>query len=264
MTRRPLSVALQLTNLLLRPLGVRLQRTNVPTRTFADFFDHLKKTGFEANTVIDVGVAHGTPQIYRAFPQADYFLVEPLEEFRPVLEALKRRLNAQCVVAAAGASDGEVALHVHEDLSGSSTFPQAEGPALDGVERRVKTVRLESILPASLRRPALLKIDTQGAELQVLEGLGQRIREVDLIVVEVSLMAFRRGIPTFAETVEALRGMGFAVYDILEGHFRALDSALAQVDVAFVPENSPLRDDPRFFDPRQLEAYRRRWRRRQR
>src|SRR5207245_892497 len=231
MTRRPLSAALKLANRVLRPLGVRLQRTNAPTRTFADFFGHLERMGFEAQTVIDVGVAYGTPQIYRSFPKADYFLVEPLEEFRPVLESLQRRLKARCVVAAAGASDGEVVLHVHDDLSGSSLFPQAEGPALDGVERRVKAVRLDSILPASLRRPVLLKIDTQGAELQVLDGLGPRIREVDLILVEASLMAFRKGIPTFVDLVEALRRTGFVVYDILEGHFRALDSALAQVDL---------------------------------
>lgn len=102
MPRSPLSAGLQLANRILRPFGVRLQRTNVPTPTFSDFFEHLKKMGFEARTVIDVGVAYGTPQIYRAFPGADYVLVEPLEEFRPILESLKRTLKAHCVPAAAG------------------------------------------------------------------------------------------------------------------------------------------------------------------
>jgi FkbM family methyltransferase len=259
MIHRLLSLGLRTANRGLRPFGVRLQRTNTPTRGFADFFRHVKALGFDPRTVIDVGIARGTPDIYAAFPSAQYVLLEPLEECKPVLDALARRLNARVVLAAAGATNGEVVFNVHDDLSGSSLFPQAEGQALDGRPRRVRMVRLDAILDPVLDRPVLLKIDTQGAELQVLEGLGARLAEIDLVLVEASLMAFREGTPLFADVVEAFRRRGFVVYDILEGHFRQLDSALAQVDLAFVREDSALRRDSRFFDERQLEEYARRW-----
>ena len=36
------------------------------------------------------------------------------------------------------------------------------------------------LLPPALEHPVLLKIDTQGAELEVLKGLGDRIGEIDV------------------------------------------------------------------------------------
>jgi FkbM family methyltransferase len=242
-------------NRVLHPLGLRLQKANAPTRTFGDFFAHVRSAGIDFRTVIDVGVARGTPSIYAAFPRATYVLVEPLEEFRVPLERLASRLNAKYVRAAAGAHDGEIEIHVHDDLSGSSVFPQAEGGQLDGISRSVRSVRLESVLPEVVERPCLLKIDTQGAELDVIEGLGRRIAEVDMVIIESSLMPFRVGAPELAELVARMVGLGFVVYDILEGHMRALDGALAQVDLVFVPEGGALRRDPRFFSPEQLARY---------
>ena len=46
----------------------------------------------------------------------------------------------------------------------------------------------------------------------------------------------------------------FVAYDILEGHSRVLDGALAQVDLASVPVASPLRKQ-RAFSPGQLDRY---------
>src|SRR5262249_43562444 len=142
-----------------------------------------------------------------------------------------------------------------DDLTGSSTLRQAEGPVLDGVSRLVRCVRLASILPMTLARPCLLKVDTQGSELDVLEGLGERLADVDVLLIEASLMAFRRGAPELADIVRYLHERSFSVYDILEGHVRSLDRALAQVDLVFVRQHSVLRRDPRFFDARQAKAY---------
>ena len=254
----------QLVNKVLRVIGFRLQRTSSPTRTFADFFDHLKSLNFEFRTVIDVGVGRGTPQIYRAFPRARYFLVEPLEEFRGTLEKLCRDLDADYFLAAAGASNGAIVINLHDDLSGSSVLAQAEGEVFDGTKRRVPLVRLDSILPESPESPCLLKIDVQGTELDVLEGLGDRIEAMDVIIVETSLMPFRVNVPEFADVIARLHELGLVIYDILEGHVRHLDNALAQVDLVFVKKTSPLRQDPRFFSSDQLRQYSARWRKPQR
>jgi FkbM family methyltransferase len=253
--RRLLSWGLAAINQFLHPFGLRLQKTHAPTRTFRDFFAHVRSVGIDFRTVIDVGVARGTPSIYQAFPRAKFVLVEPLEEFRLPLERLASRLDATYVRAAAGAQDGEIEIHVHEDLSGSSVFRQAEGAVLDGTSRRVRSVRLDSLLPPVVERPCLLKIDTQGAELDVVEGLGSRIAEMDMVIIESSLMPFRVGAPQLAELVARLASLGLVVYDILEGHMRALDGALAQIDLVFVPEASALRRDPRFFSPAQAARY---------
>jgi FkbM family methyltransferase len=230
-------------------------RTNAPVRNFGLFFKHLKSLGFEARTVIDVGVAFGTPPIYDAFPGARYFLVEPVAECRPVLEKLKQRLNAEYFLVAAGAENGEASFNVHHDISGSSLFAQVEGSALDGETRLTPIRRLDSLLPEVLEHPVLLKLDTQGAEIEALKGLGTRIGEIDLLIVETTMMPLRLGIPQFADVVRFCDDAGFAVYDVLEGHMRALDGALAQIDLAFVRKDSALRSQTGFFNPDQMKEY---------
>ena len=126
---------------------------------------------------------------------------------------------------------------------------------MDGAPRRVRSARLDGLLPSPLDRPCLLKIDTQGTELDVLEGLGQRLQEMDVVIIETSLLPFRIGAPVFADIVARLDVLGFAVYDVLEGHVRALDGALAQVDLVFVPKMGSLRRDPRFFSADQAARY---------
>jgi FkbM family methyltransferase len=242
-------------NRVIEPFGVRLLRTNAPTRSFSLFFKHIKSLGFDVRTVIDVGVAFGTPPIYAAFPNARYFFIEPVAECRPVLEKLKQKLNAEYFLVAAGAENGEVTFNVHDDISGSSLFSQVEGKALDGEARPTPMRRLDSLLPAELEHPVFLKIDTQGAEIEVLKGLGDRISEIDLLILETSMMPMRQGIPEFADIVAYCDAAGFAVYDVLEGHTRSLDNALAQIDLAFVRKDSPLRKQAAFFTPEQLAEY---------
>lgn len=249
------SAVFQAINRILEPIGFRLMRTNAPVRNFSLFFKHLKSLGFEFKTVIDVGIAFGTSSIYESFPHAKYFLVEPVAECRPVLEQLKQRLDAEYFLVAAGAENGDITFNVHDDISGSSIFAQVEGKALDGQARKTPMRRLDSLLPQQLDRPVFLKVDTQGAEIEVLKGLGTRINEIDLIILETTMMPLRHGIPQFAEVVRFCDEMGFAVYDILEGHMRALDGALAQIDLAFVRKDSHLRSQMAYFNPAQLADY---------
>ncbi|QPF82962.1 FkbM family methyltransferase [Bradyrhizobium genosp. L] len=249
------SAVFQAINRVLELIGLRLMRTSAPVRNFRLFFQHLRSLGFEVKTVIDIGIAFGTPPIYEAFPRARYFLIEPVAECKPVLEALKQRLNAEYFQVAAGAENGEVIFNVHEDVSGSSLYGQVEGKALDGEARPTPMRRLDSLLPEKLEHPVFLKVDTQGAELEVLKGLGSRIGEIDLMILETTMMQARHGIPEFAEIVRFCDEAGFAVYDVLEGHMRSLDGALAQIDLAFVRKDSVLRSKTATFTPAQLTDY---------
>lgn len=249
------SAVFQALNSVLELIGLRLIRTNAPVRNFRLFFQHLKSLGFDVKTVIDVGIAFGTPPIYQAFPRARYFLIEPVAECLPVLERLKQRLNAEYFQVAAGAENGEVTFNVHDDVSGSSLYAQVEGKVLDGEARPTPMRRLDSLLPEKLEHPVFLKVDTQGAELEVLKGLGSRIIEIDVMILETTMMQVRHGIPEFAEIVRFCDEAGFVVYDVLEGHMRSMDGALAQIDLAFVRKDSILRSKTGTFTPEQMTDY---------
>ena len=52
-----------------------------------DSLQRFKKLGFEPKTVIDIGVATGTPALYRNFPEAYYILIDPLREAIPFMRS---------------------------------------------------------------------------------------------------------------------------------------------------------------------------------
>jgi FkbM family methyltransferase len=242
-------------NSILGLMSLKIVSQRTPTRDFKAFFRHLRARGVDFRTVIDVGVAFGTPTLYQGFPMAKFYLVEPVPGCRATLDELTRKLNAEAFNVAAGAEDGVLDFFVHSDVSGSSGYRQWEGDFLDGRTISVPVRRLDSLIRAPLGRPSLLKIDTQGAELDVLAGATGILGEIDLLIVETSFHQFRKGAPEFNAIVTRLAELGFECYEVLEGHYRAVDNALAQVDLAFVQRDSDLRKVKSFFSQDQARRY---------
>ncbi len=242
-------------NRLLSPLKLKLQTKGNPNRSFKEFVLHLKNNNFHIQTVIDVGVAHGTPAFYTSLPNAKFYLVEPVPECKPLLQKLEKTIGATYFNVAAGSKDGEIEFFVHPDISGSSCYRQWEGESFDGEQVVVPMKRLDSIIPKTITRPSLLKIDTQGNELEVISGATGLLNEIDVVIIETSFHEFRKGAPEIHEIISVMAGFGYRCYEILEGHYRAIDNALAQVDIAFVKNDSILRSSKCFFNEKQLNDY---------
>lgn len=199
---------------------------------------HLRKLGFEPMTVIDVGVAFGTPELYETFPSAKHLLVEPLVEYEPVMQRICGQYDAEYVLAAAGAENSIMRLGVSQEPEASSLLTAD----IEASTRVVQVVRLDDLC-AERRLPApyLIKVDVQGAELLVLDGATTILQETEAIILEVSLFSFF-GVPEFAEVIAYMRERGFVAYDLFGGCNRPFDNARAQVDILFVKENGIFRE----------------------
>ncbi|HEX2889960.1 FkbM family methyltransferase [Vineibacter terrae] len=206
---------------------------------------NLRAQGFEPRTVFDIGVAQGTPELYAVFPDSQYYLIDPTRESLPYMERIAKQLDARILNIALGDAEGELEIGVRTNDIGGSTFYEEVGPL--GPTRRypVPVQRFDQAING-FERPALCKIDVQGSEMSVLRGMGERIHDVDAILIEASVIATIHDGPEIAEVVSFLRQRGFVIYDVLGGGRRPLDSALAQLDLLFVKEDSPLRADHRW------------------
>jgi FkbM family methyltransferase len=242
-------------NKLINLVSLKVVPLSTPNRDFSAFFTHLRRQGVEFNSVIDVGIAFGSPALYASIPQAKFYLVEPLPNCKPLLDNLARRLNAEVFNVAAGSSDGFIEFFVHSDVSGSSAYKQLEGEFFDGKKVTVPVRRLDSLIHVPLERPSLMKIDTQGAELEVLAGATGLLDQIDVLIIEASFHEFRKGAPEFHDIVIRMIELGFRCYEVLEGHYRAADNALAQVDLVFVRPDSKLRKIKTFFTDSQAKNY---------
>src|SRR5258708_3017575 len=75
-------------------------------------FKVLNQLGFNPKSVFDVGVAQGTWELYSIYPNAFYYLTEPVEEAFPHLEKIGKYLKGGCRI-------DKVAL---SDKNGTATF----------------------------------------------------------------------------------------------------------------------------------------------
>jgi FkbM family methyltransferase len=200
------------------------------------------KLGFRPLTVIDVGVGNGTPWLYKRSDEANLLLVEPLIEYKPVLDSIVRKArNAQYVLAAAGSEVGMKTISLcSEWLEASSIY---HGPTASSI-RKVPVTTLDKLCAElHLTGPYLIKVDVEGAELDVLDGAQRILEDTQLVFLEVSFFEYFIGAPLFDDVVRYMKERDFGIYDIVDRQHRALRDgrSLSKADVAFVKEGSKFR-----------------------
>ncbi|MEA2495161.1 MAG: hypothetical protein QOJ29_3072 [Thermoleophilaceae bacterium] len=160
--------------------------------------------GYDFATVVDVGANRGQFAVFaaRRFPSATILCFEPLAPARAKLEAIVGDLReARVFQVALSDSAGDREMHVTRSDDSSSLLAPTERQveaSLSGATEvgvtQVEVDRLDSILDiADIERPALLKIDVQGAELDVLRGAEGVLGGFDEILVECSFVELYSG-----------------------------------------------------------------------
>ncbi|OKH19878.1 hypothetical protein NIES593_20265 [Hydrococcus rivularis NIES-593] len=101
---------------IINKLGYKITKVygeRTPRNNLSESYSLLYSLGFRPNTIIDVGVAKETPELYRAFPDSFVLLVEPLREFETELKHILKKYRGLYLIAAAGSETREVTFNVH-------------------------------------------------------------------------------------------------------------------------------------------------------
>ena len=188
-------------------------------------------------TLIDVGASNGSWSLKarRYFPEMNCLMIEAQQEHEPSLARLKNHDRSfDYVIAAAGDIDGSV--HFQEgDLFGGVAVKEASGSGY----RQVPMVAVDSLVRSRrLQSPFMLKLDTHGFEVPILEGARETLANTALLVVEVYNFRLAPESLRFHEMCAYLENCGFRCIDICDPLFRHKDGALWQMDLFFAPSDS--------------------------
>lgn len=211
------------------------------------FFTKLKAIGFRPKTAVDIGAYEGewTLALKRSFPETRVLMIEAQSDTIPALKAITDSFAdatyRTCLVG--DRMDDVVPFHVMDTpygtSTGSSIYPEQTRFSRNVVKLEMKT--LDRILAGSdMAAPDLLKIDVQGAELDVLKGAVNALKTVEFIHMELSTLQYNAGAPLIADVLPHLEMSGFVLFDILDEH-RGPNQMLLQLDALFVRKGSAFR-----------------------
>ena len=222
------------------------RRLNIPGIPFA--LERLRTQGFIPSTVFDVGAYRGdfADQSLKVWPQAKILCFEPQPHMQARLRALGAKtggmIQAYDVLLGATQSDG---IEFHCAETASSVLPEHHQQHPSIVCRQTTLDAVTARLGEDLS-PALLKIDVQGYELEVLKGAEKSLVLTEAILAEVNLLDIHAGVSLMAELIGWLNQRNFVAFDVCDFVRRPLDRALWQLDMIFVRRDGPLRADKRW------------------
>lgn len=198
---------------------------NLVSQSFANFLQSIQPV------VVDLGARGGGDSDLLPFAWACKligFEPEPVEAKRLIQQGDSRWGSFVIVPSAVGSKDGRMVLHLPQAEVGASLYPHNEKMIdMFGHESLHKTIRTTDVETVTLETMVhqyklsqidYLKIDVEGAELDILHSMGETISHCFSIKVEVSFLEQRQGQSFAWDIMDFLTSNGFYLADIQEIH----------------------------------------------
>ena len=195
-------------------------------------FRSILERKHDIHTVIDIGASDGrwSADLMRYLPRARYHLIEAQACHEPGLKAFCTNFsNASYSLAAAGKEKGEVYFSASSAFGGRASYERSDGKVA------VPVVSVDDeVIQHKLPAPYLLKLDTHGFEVPIIEGARKTLQKAEVVIMECYNFKFSEHSLTFDEMCTFMKTFGFRVIDMVDPLHRPHDHALWQMDLIFV------------------------------
>ena len=182
------------------------------------------------SVVYDIGARVGEwSNVYRTvFPEARFHLFEANDKGRRFDDS--RWTWHHGVLAGPGVKSVEFYRHPGKGDGGDSYYKDT-GRGWRNVSP--KTMPARTLDSMGLPPPQVIKLDTQGSELDILDGGTEALKTALMVQMEMPIQTANTGAPTLVEYVDLMLAHGFGVQALEEVRYGM--RGLFQVDLIFVP-----------------------------
>ena len=211
-----------------------------------DCLAHLAARGFRPSRIIDCGAHRGTFALaaHACFPAAKVDMVEPQPACRAELESLAATHGFTFHPYAVSDKAGSVPMisTAHANTGAHLAWPNQQ-PIGDEILETVKATTLDALIVfEDQEAQSLLKLDLQGHEIFALAGAARTLRNIEVIITEVSFFRVAEE-AKFSEIIAFFDANGFDLFDVASLAGRHRDGRLRQGDLIVVRRGSPLLAD---------------------
>jgi FkbM family methyltransferase len=214
----------------------RFPAVGLPETSLGAMLGRLANRQISINTVIDVGASNGcwSKEMMKVYPTADYFLIEANPLHQPDLESfIASNDNVEFTISAAGDRVGSVFFDDSDPIGGTASFEPSRT-----MNKTLPSTTIDvEIRDRALRGPFLLKLDTHGFELPILEGASESLKLCNILVIETYNFSLTGDCLMFWEMCAHLASLGFRPVDIVEPMFRPKDQVFWQIDIVFARDD---------------------------
>jgi FkbM family methyltransferase len=206
----------------------------------------LCKLGVKMNHIFDVGGSDGEWSWYisKDFPNATFDVFEPLAdysaEYGETLKTTMQNRHFRMHKLALGAENKQTTMFMYPDHPRGSTALESAAVTDEAKAVEIKMLTIDrAIKQLKLPVPQVIKIDTQGCELKILEGARKTLPSVCALVLECWLMrCYGPNTPLLIEVANYLRQFDFHLWDF-GGEWRDDKGVLGAQDCVFLNARVP-------------------------
>jgi|15BtaG_2_1085339.scaffolds.fasta_scaffold15478_2 FkbM family methyltransferase len=210
----------------------------------------LKNKGFSPETIVDVGANMGlwSAHVIQVFPQSNYFLIDGNPNVEDRLGYMsKHNQNINYSISLLSDQEETAVFHIPKSnpvCTGASILRERtkhyrDDDCVSFLE--IETQTLDSLLKKeSIENVDFLKLDVQGAELMVLGGGLNTLKNVSYLSLEVQFQEYNTGAPVSEEVINFVNKQGFQLYDIFDRGYH--DDFLTGADFLFQSRKAKTRN----------------------
>ena len=199
-----------------------------------------KERGFYPDKIYDIGAHIGSWTIFmkQIFPMAQYYLFEANED------NINKSQSTHFFNVLLGKEDGkELDFYMSNTASsntGDSVYKELTSHYNDYYTVKKITKTLDNyIAELNIDYPDFIKIDTQGSELDILDGAQKCLENATMVLLEVSIHQYNKDSPLIADVIKYMDLHNYEIIDIIDTSI--INTYLYQLDILFSKKQSGYR-----------------------
>jgi FkbM family methyltransferase len=202
-------------------------------------YQYWAAKGFTPTTALDIGAckAQWTNVIRSVSPNCQMTLVEADKRCKVALDPLAAHHEIHYTALSSDAGKKPFYLRNGEDVESwgsSSLYLEQTVPFLQDFRQTVvETNTIDNLFAG--RHFDLIKLDTQGSELDILEGGKSVWLSARFVQIELSLVKYNKGAPIFHDYIAYMAANNFYTCDFMQAHMWG-DGTTLQLDLLFQRE----------------------------
>ena len=202
--------------------------------------EEVRDMGIDPTAILDIGAHSG--QFYgwakRVWPNSFIWMVEANHLHERTLENLIRFSEDVYLIAALGDEEREVTFYTRSDkphTEGNSYYKENNYWDIPQLvqESKMTLQKLDNLFEDDSVFD-IIKVDTQGSEIDILKGGKDLVSKAQAIILEVSFIPYNDGAPDSQETIEYMNEIGFEERMSVGEHYDG--DTIVQKDLLFTNE----------------------------